>query len=260
MNQFPPIRAVSNFFENSRRYSQFTGVNDTGGKWKKSSIRIFLIILFGPLWVEELTYIYIFAWSLILFPLFAPRSKLSCIVVTRTVTWLTAVTVIGNRSKTVNILAKKSNNKFLDEMNLIHVNSVQMFRISRWRWREVEQSLCFTTPRNTSWCYRSFNTGAANQCSTSWCWCYRSVYLIDASATGQCTSWCWCYWSVYFVMLVLLVSVLHDAGAAGQCTSRCWCYWSMYFMMLVLQVSVQYAGATSQCKHCTSLCQCCWSV
>jgi hypothetical protein len=34
-----------------------TGVNDTGGKWQKSSIRKFLIILFGHLWVVEETYI-----------------------------------------------------------------------------------------------------------------------------------------------------------------------------------------------------------
>ncbi len=57
MNQFLPtpwvyctIRAVSNFFENSRRYSQLV---DTGGKWKKSSIRKILLILFGHLWEVE---------------------------------------------------------------------------------------------------------------------------------------------------------------------------------------------------------------
>jgi hypothetical protein len=33
-----------------------TGVNDTGGKWKKSSIRKILIILFGHVWVVEETY------------------------------------------------------------------------------------------------------------------------------------------------------------------------------------------------------------
>ncbi len=32
-----------------------TGVNDTGGKWKKSSSRKILIILFGHLWVVEFT-------------------------------------------------------------------------------------------------------------------------------------------------------------------------------------------------------------
>jgi hypothetical protein len=31
-----------------------TGVNDTGGKWKKSSSRKTLLILFGHLWVVEL--------------------------------------------------------------------------------------------------------------------------------------------------------------------------------------------------------------
>jgi hypothetical protein len=36
-----------------------TGVNDTGGKWKKSSSRKILIILFGHLWVVKLPYMYI---------------------------------------------------------------------------------------------------------------------------------------------------------------------------------------------------------
>jgi hypothetical protein len=40
------------------RSSRFaTGVNDTGGKWKKPSSRKIIIILFGHLWVVELTYI-----------------------------------------------------------------------------------------------------------------------------------------------------------------------------------------------------------
>jgi hypothetical protein len=40
------------------RSSRFaTGVNDTGGKWKKPSRRKILIILFGHLWVVEKTYI-----------------------------------------------------------------------------------------------------------------------------------------------------------------------------------------------------------
>ncbi len=38
-------------------------VVDTGGKWKKSSIRKILIILLGHLWIVELTYIYIFAFK-----------------------------------------------------------------------------------------------------------------------------------------------------------------------------------------------------
>ncbi len=46
------------------RSSKFaTGVDDTGGKWKKSSIRKILIILFGHLWVVEETYILIFAFK-----------------------------------------------------------------------------------------------------------------------------------------------------------------------------------------------------
>jgi hypothetical protein len=62
MDQFPQapdytIRAVSTFFENSRRYSQLkvhhTGVADTGGKWKKSSIRKIFIISSGHLWLVE---------------------------------------------------------------------------------------------------------------------------------------------------------------------------------------------------------------
>jgi hypothetical protein len=39
-----------------------TGVVDTGGKWRKSSIIKVLIILFGHLWEVELTYRYIFAF------------------------------------------------------------------------------------------------------------------------------------------------------------------------------------------------------
>jgi hypothetical protein len=65
MNSFPQapeytIRAVSVFFEIRRdiRSSRCTtGVVDTSGKWKKSSIRIILIILFGQLWVVELIYL-----------------------------------------------------------------------------------------------------------------------------------------------------------------------------------------------------------
>ncbi len=48
------------------RSSRFaTGVNDTGGKWKKSSIRKIVIILFGHLWVPivEETYIKIFTFK-----------------------------------------------------------------------------------------------------------------------------------------------------------------------------------------------------
>jgi hypothetical protein len=37
-----------------------TGVVDTYGKWKKSSIRKVFNILFGHLWVVQLTYRYIF--------------------------------------------------------------------------------------------------------------------------------------------------------------------------------------------------------
>jgi hypothetical protein len=40
-----------------------TGVVDTGGKWKKPSNRKILIILYGHLWVVELTYMYIFAFK-----------------------------------------------------------------------------------------------------------------------------------------------------------------------------------------------------
>jgi hypothetical protein len=72
MNQFPPrptqsipLRTFQILWKirggiRSLRFA--TGVNDTGGKWKKSSIRKILIILFGHLWVVEETYIYIFAF------------------------------------------------------------------------------------------------------------------------------------------------------------------------------------------------------
>jgi len=62
--------AFSNFFAKIRgdiRKSRCTtGVNDTGGKWKKSSSRKILIILFGHLWVVELAYINIFAFKITL--------------------------------------------------------------------------------------------------------------------------------------------------------------------------------------------------
>jgi hypothetical protein len=70
--------AVSNFFENLRRYSRSsrctTGVNDTGGEWKKSSIIKVLIILFGHLWEVEVTYRNIFTFK------FTLRSQQSAIV------------------------------------------------------------------------------------------------------------------------------------------------------------------------------------
>ncbi len=52
-------KAVSNFFENSRRYSQLkvhyrdTGVVGTGGKWEKSVIRKSFKYFLLHLWVEE---------------------------------------------------------------------------------------------------------------------------------------------------------------------------------------------------------------
>ncbi len=61
MNRFPQapentIRAVSYFFENSRRYSQLK-VDHQRWQMKKSSIRKILLILLGHLWIVELTYI-----------------------------------------------------------------------------------------------------------------------------------------------------------------------------------------------------------
>ncbi len=56
MDQFAldyTLRAVSNFFENSRRYSQ---LKVQGGKWKKYSIRNVFVLSFGHLWVVELAY------------------------------------------------------------------------------------------------------------------------------------------------------------------------------------------------------------
>ncbi len=41
----------------------FAALFDTGGKWKKSSIRKVLLILFGHLWDVELIYRYIFAFK-----------------------------------------------------------------------------------------------------------------------------------------------------------------------------------------------------
>ncbi len=59
-------RAVSNFFENLRRYSQLKVHHWCPwprGQMEKSSIRKVLIILFGHLWEVELTYRYIFAFK-----------------------------------------------------------------------------------------------------------------------------------------------------------------------------------------------------
>ncbi len=57
-----PFRTFSKFRGDicSSRFA--TGVNDTGGKWKKSSSRKILIILFGHLWVVELTYIFLYCF------------------------------------------------------------------------------------------------------------------------------------------------------------------------------------------------------
>ncbi len=56
-----PFRFFSKIREDIRSSRCTTGVVDTGGKWKKSSIIKVLNILFGHLWEEELTYRYIFA-------------------------------------------------------------------------------------------------------------------------------------------------------------------------------------------------------
>ncbi len=58
-----PFRIFSKIRGDIRGSRCTTGVNDTGGKWKKSSSRKILIILFGHLWVVELTYTYIFAFK-----------------------------------------------------------------------------------------------------------------------------------------------------------------------------------------------------
>jgi hypothetical protein len=50
-----PFQIFSNICADIRDSRRTTGVVDTGGKWKKSSIRKTLIILFGHLWAVELT-------------------------------------------------------------------------------------------------------------------------------------------------------------------------------------------------------------
>jgi hypothetical protein len=60
MNQFPPRPTLGSFQIFSKIHGKIasknctTGVVDTGSKWKKSSIRKVLNILFGHLWVVEL--------------------------------------------------------------------------------------------------------------------------------------------------------------------------------------------------------------
>ncbi len=71
MEQFPQapdytIRADSNFSKirgDIRSWRCTTGVFDTGGKCKKSSIRKVSIIYFGHLWVVELAYTKIFSFK-----------------------------------------------------------------------------------------------------------------------------------------------------------------------------------------------------
>jgi hypothetical protein len=52
-----PFRIFSKIRGDIRSSRFATDVNDTGGKWKKSSIRKMLIILFSHLWVVEETYL-----------------------------------------------------------------------------------------------------------------------------------------------------------------------------------------------------------
>ncbi len=86
MNQFPPspqsiplgpFRIFSKSRGDIRSSRLTTGVADTGGKWKKSSIRKILIILLEHLWIVELTYIEIFAF---MFTLRFPQPDINLIV------------------------------------------------------------------------------------------------------------------------------------------------------------------------------------
>ncbi len=58
-----PFRIFSKIRGDIRSSRCTTGVAYTGGKWQKSSNWKILIILFGHLWVVELTYIWIFAFK-----------------------------------------------------------------------------------------------------------------------------------------------------------------------------------------------------
>jgi hypothetical protein len=50
------VHIFSKIREDIRKSRCTTGVNDTGGKWKKSSIRKVFIISIGHFWVAELEY------------------------------------------------------------------------------------------------------------------------------------------------------------------------------------------------------------
>jgi hypothetical protein len=63
-----PFQNFSKILRDTRSSRCTTGVVDTSGKWKKSSIIKVLIILFGHLWEVELTYRYIFAFKVTLRP------------------------------------------------------------------------------------------------------------------------------------------------------------------------------------------------
>ncbi len=58
-----PFRIFSKICRDILSSRLTTSVVDTGGKWKKSLIRKILIILLGHLWIVELTYMYIFAFT-----------------------------------------------------------------------------------------------------------------------------------------------------------------------------------------------------
>jgi hypothetical protein len=60
IKQIGPFRIFSKIRGDIRSSRFATGVVDTGGKWKKFSIRKFFMISFGHLWVVELAYRSIF--------------------------------------------------------------------------------------------------------------------------------------------------------------------------------------------------------
>jgi hypothetical protein len=55
-----PFQIFSKIHGDIRSSMCTTGVVDSGGKWKKSSIRKVFIISFGHFWVVELAYKYVF--------------------------------------------------------------------------------------------------------------------------------------------------------------------------------------------------------
>ncbi len=121
-----------------------TGVVDTGGKWKKSSIRKVFVISFGHLWVVELSYRYIFSFKFILscqqsdiVPIVCHRCRFIRSQICRRCCWYrwqlaTGVVVTGGKFATGII---DTGGKFATGINNTSETGSKICRRCRWyRW------------------------------------------------------------------------------------------------------------------------------